>query len=418
MNRKLNTRNLLVGLYLLFVFFVLCACFEAAESTKEKFEDYRFGSSVVFPVSGNVYPLGYYFVLLHIGNPPKLFDLDIDTGSDLTWVQCDAPCTGCTKPRTHQYKPKRNTLPCSHMLCSGLDLPQSRPCANPEDQCDYEIGYADNASSIGALVIDEFPLRLANGSIVHPQLTFGCGYDQQHPGPHPPPPTAGVLGLGRGKIGMAMQLNSMGVTKNVITHCLSHKGGGFLSIGDELLPSSGVVWTSLSRNAPDKNYMVGPAELLYNGKSISVKGLNLVFDSGSSYTYFNKKAYQAILDLINKDLDGKPLTETKEDKSLSVCWKGVKPVKSVLDVAKYFKTLTLQFGTGKNAQPFQIPPVSYLIITKYGNVCLGILNGTEVGLHGYNIIGDNFFQGMMVIYDNEKHRVGWVPANCDRLPKF
>lgn len=34
---------------------------------------------------------------LNIGDPPKQYDLDIDTGSDFTWVQCDAPCTGCTK---------------------------------------------------------------------------------------------------------------------------------------------------------------------------------------------------------------------------------------------------------------------------------------------------------------------------------
>lgn len=39
----------------------------------------------------------YYSVILNIGNPPKAFDFDIDTGSDLTWVQCDAPCKGCTK---------------------------------------------------------------------------------------------------------------------------------------------------------------------------------------------------------------------------------------------------------------------------------------------------------------------------------
>lgn len=39
----------------------------------------------------------YYFVTLKIGHPPKQYDLDIDSGSDLTWVQCDAPCTGCTK---------------------------------------------------------------------------------------------------------------------------------------------------------------------------------------------------------------------------------------------------------------------------------------------------------------------------------
>lgn len=77
------------------------------------------------------------------------------------------------QPRASQYKPNHNTLPCSHLLCSGLNLPQSTPCADPDDQCDYEIGYSDHASSIGALVSDEFPLRLANGSTMHPHLTFG-----------------------------------------------------------------------------------------------------------------------------------------------------------------------------------------------------------------------------------------------------
>ncbi|CAN1346154.1 Aspartic proteinase Asp1 [Linum perenne] len=41
--------------------------------------------------------LRFYSVSIRIGNPLKVFDLDIDIGSDLIWVQCDAPCTGCTK---------------------------------------------------------------------------------------------------------------------------------------------------------------------------------------------------------------------------------------------------------------------------------------------------------------------------------
>lgn len=80
-------------------------------------------------------------------------------------------------------------------------------------------------------------------------FSFRCGYDQQNPGPHPPPPTAGILGLGRGKVGISTQLKSLGITKNVIVHCLSHTGKGFLSIGDELVPSSGVTWTSLATNS-------------------------------------------------------------------------------------------------------------------------------------------------------------------------
>ncbi|VVA95613.1 unnamed protein product [Arabis nemorensis] len=124
------------------------------------------------------------FLLLNIGNPPKLFD--IDTGSDLT----------C--PATVAQRIKR-----------------------PDD---HEIGYSD-----------EFPPRLANGSTMHPHLTFGCGYDQHNSG-NPWP------------------------WQREIT---------MVKAFDELVPSSGVTWTSPSMTA----------------KTTGVKDINL----------------------IRKDLNGKPL---------------------------------------------------------------------------------------------------------------
>lgn len=47
-----------------------------------------------------------------------------------------------------------------------------------------------------------------------------------------------------------------------------------------------------------KHYKTGPAELLFGGKSTGVKGLNIIFDSGSSYTYFNSVAYTASINLV------------------------------------------------------------------------------------------------------------------------
>lgn len=38
-----------------------------------------------------------YYVTMNIGNPAKPYYLDVDTGSDLTWLQCDAPCVSCSK---------------------------------------------------------------------------------------------------------------------------------------------------------------------------------------------------------------------------------------------------------------------------------------------------------------------------------
>lgn len=376
----------------------------------------RFGSSVVFPVQGNVYPIGYYSVTVNIGRPPKQYDLDIDTGSDLTWVQCDAPCTGCTKPPDSLYKPSNNVVYCGDPACAAMHSPGKPHCKDPKEQCDYEVTYADQGSSLGVLVKDYFPLQFTNGSAITPRLAFGCGYDQKYNGPHSPPSMAGVLGLGNGKANIVSQLHDIGLTRDVVGHCLSGRGGGFLFFGDDLVPSSGIVWTPISRNSAENHYSSGPAELLFGGKSTGVKGLLVVFDSGSSYTYFNSQAYQTIVNLIKKELTGKPLKDAADDKSLSICWKGKKPFKSVGDVKNFFKPIVVSFTNAKNVQ-LHLPPEAYLIVTKYGNVCLGILNGAEVGLGNLNIIGDISLQDKMVIYDNEKQQIGWTTANCDRLPK-
>ncbi|EFH70240.1 hypothetical protein ARALYDRAFT_314121 [Arabidopsis lyrata subsp. lyrata] len=316
-------------------------------------------SSVVLPLSGNVFPLGYYSVLLQIGTPPKAFEFDIDTGSDLTWVQCDAPCTGCTLPPIRQYKPKGNTVPCLDPICLALHFPNKPQCPNPKEQCDYEVNYADQGSSMGALVIDQFPLKLLNGSAMQPRLAFGCGYDQILPKAHPPPATAGVLGLGRGKIGVLPQLVAAGLTRNVVGHCLSSKGGGYLFFGDTLIPTLGVAWTPLL--SPE-------------------------------YTFF----FHICRDRLQRDYTF---------------------FKSVLEFKNFFKTITINFTNARRITQLQIPPESYLIISKTGNACLGLLNGSEVGLQNSNVIGDISMQGLMVIYDNEKQQLGWVSSNCNKLPK-
>ncbi|XP_020226059.1 aspartic proteinase Asp1 [Cajanus cajan] len=369
-------------------------------------------SSVAFRIQGNVYPLGYYTVSFPIGNPPKLYDLDIDTGSDFTWVQCDAPCSGCTIPRNSQYKPRGNLVKCGDPLCGAIQSAPSHPCADPNGQCDFEVEYADQGSSLGVLVRDNIPLKLSNGSLARPMLSFGCGYDL-HSGHSPPPSTAGVLGLGNGKTSILFQLNSLGLIRNVVGHCLSGRGGGFLFFGDKFIPQSGVVWTPIlqSSSSSVKHYKTGPADLFFNGKPTPIKGLELTFDSGSSYTYFNSQAHRALVQLVTNDIKGKPLSRATEDQTLPVCWKGPKPFKSLHDVSSNFKPLALSFTKSKNSL-LQLPPQAYLIVTKYGNVCLGILDGTEIGLGNINIIGDISLQDKIVIYDNEKHQIGWAPATC------
>lgn len=125
---------------------------------------------------------------------------------------------------------------------------------------------------------------------------------------------------------------------------------------------------------------------------------------------------------MKRELPRKHLREALDDKTLPYCWSGRRRFKSIEDVVKYFKPLALSFANGGKAKHFAIPPEAYLIIsvsptfilsfvlfdlclsckqvTVYqntqttcllqskGNVCLGILNGAEVG-QSLNIIGGN-----------------------------
>jgi hypothetical protein len=78
--------------------------------------------------------------------------------------------------------------------------------------------------------------------------TYSCGYDQMpNPASHP---FDGVLGLGKGQSSIVSQLSRQGLVRNVIGHCLSGRGGGYLFFGDGPYDSSRVLWTSMSHDHP------------------------------------------------------------------------------------------------------------------------------------------------------------------------
>lgn len=77
------------------------------------------------------------------------------------------------QPHDQLYKPKNNLVQCVDQLCAGVHLTSDHHCDSPDDQCDYEVEYADHGSSLGVLVRDSIPLQLTNGSVLHPNIAFG-----------------------------------------------------------------------------------------------------------------------------------------------------------------------------------------------------------------------------------------------------
>ena len=88
-----------------------------------------------------------------------------------------------------------------------------------------------------------FPVR-HNSYYIYLFLVYRCGYNQVPGASYHP--LDGILGLGKGKSSIVSQLHSQKLIRNVVGHCLSGGGGGFLFFGDDLYDSSRVVWTSMS----------------------------------------------------------------------------------------------------------------------------------------------------------------------------
>ncbi|KAA8542693.1 hypothetical protein F0562_023808 [Nyssa sinensis] len=179
-------------------------------------------STTFLPVKGNIFPDGLYFTYMLVGSPPRRYFLDMDTGSDLTWIQCDAPCTSCAKGANPLYKPTEGKIiPSKDSLCVEVQRNQKTAYCEACHQCDYEIEYADRSSSIGVLARDELHLLMANGSLINKNAVFGCAYDQQGLLLNSLASTDGILGLSRAKVSLPSQLASQGIINNVVGHCIT-----------------------------------------------------------------------------------------------------------------------------------------------------------------------------------------------------
>ncbi|CAL4885185.1 unnamed protein product [Urochloa decumbens] len=352
-------------------------------------------STTLLPIKGNVFPDGQYYTSIFVGNPPRPYFLDVDTGSDLTWIQCDAPCTNCAKGPHPLYKPtKEKIVPPRDLLCQELQGEQNY-CETCK-QCDYEIEYADQSSSMGVLARDDMHLIATNGGREKLDFVFGAA------------------------ISLPSQLASHGIISNIFGHCITREqgGGGYMFLGDDYAPRWGMTWTSI-RSSPDNLYHTEANSVKYGDQQLSVRGkagnsVQVIFDSGSSYTYLPNEIYENLIAAIKYASPG--FVQDSSDRTLPLCWKADFPVRYLEDVKQFFKPLNLQFGKKWlfMSKTFTISPDDYLIISDKGNVCLGLLNGTEINHGSTIIVGDVSLRGKLVVYDNQRRQIGWANSDCTK----
>jgi hypothetical protein len=146
-----------------------------------------------------------YLVDLAIGTPPLALTAVLDTGSDIIWTQCDAPCRRCFPQPMPLYAPGRSAtyanMSCGSKLCEALPSPRSSRCSAsaPLSPCPY-YSYGNGSSTDGILATEAF--KLGSGATVH-SLAFGCGTDNLGGTDN----SSGLVGMGRGPLSLVSQLD-------------------------------------------------------------------------------------------------------------------------------------------------------------------------------------------------------------------
>ncbi|RRT61295.1 hypothetical protein B296_00042651 [Ensete ventricosum] len=221
-------------------------------STKSQVDD----SEASIPAE---YGGGEYVITVGYGTPSREQTVTMDTGSDLSWIQCK-PCSACYSQQQPIFDPSQSssyaTIPCNSPDCSQLRSSCSSSCA-------YGITYGDGSITSGVYSHDR--LMLSPNDVIEDFL-FGCGTDNEGLFQD----TAGLVGLGRGKRSLVSQTSQ--VYHSVFSYCLpsTPSSTGFLKLG-EPGDASNTVYTRMqtSSNHPSF-YFVDLTGISVGGQQLAI----------------------------------------------------------------------------------------------------------------------------------------------------
>eukprot|EP00249_Psilotum_nudum_P011747 c23357_g1_i1 orf=494-2020(-) len=373
-----------------------------------------------FPVGGIADPsvAGLYFTEIQLGTPLSKYYVQVDTGSDLLWLNC-ATCNTCptsTDLGVHLalYDPasssSSNIVSCGDAFC---DLASSPGCTAGHI-CGYQLGYGDGSSSQGYFVQDSLQLDLITGNpsvnSVNASISFGCGTTQSGELQQEEQALDGIIGFGQSNnLSVIEQLVSQGKTPGIFAHCLQGEGsgGGMLVIGTVEEP--GLVYTPIIQN--QIHYNVNLKSISIGGKTLSIdsstdssgQSKGTIFDSGTTLAYFTEPTYGHLIDAI---LQAGPngLAYAMLEGMTCIVYTGS------LDSA--FPSIKFTFS-GQEAI-MEVQPHDYFIRTQTSTDpvwCIGFQSPTQ-GNSNLVILGDLVLKNKLVVYDLVEQQIGWVNYNC------
>ncbi|XP_039022429.1 aspartic proteinase 39-like [Hibiscus syriacus] len=373
------------------------------------------GGVVDFSVQGSSDPYsdGLYFTKVRIGSPPREFNVQIDTGSDILWVTCSS-CTNCPQSSglgiqlslfDSSSSSSAKLVSCSDTVCSSEFQTTATQCSQI-NQCSYSFQYGDGSGTSGYYVADMlyFDAILGQSLIANSSalVVFGCSTYQSGDLAKTDKAVDGIFGFGRGDLSVISQLSSRGITPRVFSHCLKGdgNGGGIMVLGEILEPS--IVYSPLVPLQPHYNLIL--QSIVVNGQLLQIdpgvfatsSTRGTIVDSGTTLAYLVQEAYDPFVSAI---------TATVSPSVTPIISKGSQCYLVPTSVSEVFPPVSLNFAGGAS---MMLKPEDYLMRDGATMWCIGFQKVQS----GMTILGDLVLKDKIFVYDLARQRIGWANYDC------
>ncbi|KAL4269590.1 hypothetical protein GQ457_07G043880 [Hibiscus cannabinus] len=350
---------------------------------------------------GSVVGTGNYVVTVGLGTPKKDLTLIFDTGSDITWTQCQPCARSCYKQQDPIFNPSLSStysnISCTSSTCSSLTSATGNTPGCASTACVYGIQYGDQSFSVGIFAKDKLTLTPTD---VFDDFLFGCGQNNQGLFGR----AAGLIGLGRDKLSLTSQTAAK--YNKFFSYCLpsSSSSTGFLSFGNGGVSKS-VEFTTLSTISQSSSFYginiigisVGGQKLPISASVFTAGGA--IIDSGTVITRLPPTAYSALRSEFRKLMSQYPMAQ---------------PV-SILDTCYDFSNFSsvtvpvISFNFSGSVE-VQLDASGVLYVNSISQVCLafaGNSNDTDLG-----IFGNTQQKTLQVVYDGAGGKLGFATGGC------
>ncbi|OAY52667.1 aspartyl protease family protein At5g10770 isoform X1 [Manihot esculenta] len=345
-----------------------------------------------------------YIVTVGLGG--RNMTVIVDTGSDLTWVQCQ-PCNLCYNQQGPLFNPSMSSsyqkVLCNSSTCQSLEFAtgNSGVCGSNPPTCNYVVNYGDGSYTRGELGTEQLNL----GTTLVNNFIFGCGRNNKglFGG------ASGLMGLGRSDLSLISQ--SSAIFGGVFSYCLPNtaaEDSGSLILGGNFSVYKNTTPISYTKMIPNPQL---PTFYFLNLTGVSVGGVALqspsfgqsgiLIDSGTVITRLPPSVYRILKAEFLKQFSGFP--SAPPFSILDACFNlsGYQEV----DIP----TVKLQFE-GNAELNVDVTGIFYFVKTDASQVCLALASLSfedEIP-----ILGNYQQRNQRVIYNTKEFKLGFAAEIC------